>query len=102
MTILTECKDCNSLKDQLNKLKCTLLLKTKKKYHALIYNLAYKKQDDKIKDVIRWQKLIEKRIYNCSYPDSAFTNQDILLKLNNISVKDDCSQCPTCFPELTP
>lgn len=94
--ITRECEDCASLQDVLADIDCTLLDVTNRKYNALIYNTQDCCNEELYNDLIWWKRIITGRLYNCFYPCSSYTSNELLSYVRLLTYKTRCSRCPEC------
>jgi len=103
MNIITkECEDCSNLQEVLSYIECTLLDLAKKKYSSLAYGVKTCFSQELFNDLSYWKRIVEARIYNCSYPCSEFSSNDILAKARILAYNIDCSRCPECEEVIVP
>lgn len=101
-TILKDCENCNELEAIYNKIECTLLYLARNKDASLKYNVDVYFNQDLFNDLMRYKRIIGKRLTGCSYPCSSIKTSDIIAKAAFLVFRDaNCSQCEDCFPEQT-
>ena len=78
---ITECNSCVTMKCLLSKLddKIFKMIKNKHNQDAFAATLAF--DDDLYSILLRYKRILEKRVYNSSYPSKKFDNQDIISKV---------------------
>lgn len=95
---LTHCTNCDSLEKLLESIECTLVYLIKRKYYSLIYNVNY--CEDSYKDLLRYRRIIEKRIYNSTYPCVSVKISTIIEQAKKLVIDEDCSRCAECDIEI--
>lgn len=88
-------------KDLLDRIECSVLFMIKKKQAILVYNLEDSFDEDRYKDLLRYKRVINNRIYDCNYPCSSIDSPTLIEKVNQLAFREgNCSQCITCFPDI--
>jgi len=101
MTLLKKCDNCDNLKTLYAKVECTILYMIHKKHSILIYNLGDVFDESKYKDLVRYKRILEKRMYDSNYPSSHVSSSQLIARISELAFKDEsCSTCETCFPDL--
>lgn len=92
---LKECKDCSTLEKLYDDIGCSIFQMMKNKWNGVAYGTdSFFSQSDFIV-LLRLKRLIEKRLYNKSYPDSKYSNQDLIsLGIKYLYKQDSCPDCP--------
>lgn len=98
---MEQCTICTSLEELQKKLDCTIALYSKKKYSALIYNLA-PCCDIKLRDLLRYKRILLKRLKEPTYPCPSINIQDILTEITLLVDNTPCNKCPDCKIDVLP
>lgn len=100
-SILSKCDNCEGLDTLYKKIECTILFMVKKKHAILIYNLDEKFDSLRLESLIRYKRIIGKRMRDCNYPASHVKNSQLISIVSRLAFKgENCSECETCFPDL--
>lgn len=94
--IAKECEDCLDLQTVYADLQCTLLDLTKNKYNSLVFGVKTPFSQEKYSLILAYMRIINARLYKCSYPCSTYSNNEILSRARLLVYKTDCSRCPEC------
>lgn len=96
-----DCTNCGSLYDILSDIDCTIYDLTRNIWNSLIYNIRTFQDEQLMKDLIRYKRVVRNRLTNPSYPSTEFTAQQIIGKVKLLAYYSDCSKCVDCFSPLT-
>lgn len=96
-SILKKCKNCEDLSLLLSKIECTIIFMLKKKHSIQVYNLEDNFDEDRLKSLFRYKRVLNKRIYDCSYPSKNIKTSDLIQQASLLAFRgEDCSECQTC------
>jgi len=94
-TLLVKCDNCEDLKTLLQKIECTIIFMMHKKHSMLIYNLGGIFDEERLKNLFRYKRILSKKIYSPTY--ARIKTSSLIARINEIAFKDeDCSLCTTC------
>lgn len=99
--ITRECDDCPDLQDVLKDIDCTLLDLSKNFHSSIIYGVETFFDQALYTRLLRWKRIITGRIYNCHYPCSLYSPNELLTIPRLLSYKKECSRCPECEEIVT-
>lgn len=92
---LKQCTDCDSLLSLYNKVVCSIYQLIKNKWIGHTYNSDLYFDADLYGTLIRFKRVLYKRLFNQEYPSECFSNQDIITTVNKLLYKqNDCQKCP--------
>lgn len=96
-SILKKCENCGDLNILLSKIECTILFMLKRKHSIDIYNLEDNFDEERFKSLLRYKRVIGKRIYDCFYPSTNIKTSDLIQQASLLAFRDsNCSECQTC------
>ena len=100
-TLLKTCTNCDTLKELYAKIECTILYLAKNKNNSLKYNVdTYFNQDD-FNSLVRYKRIVARRMVDCDYPSPCIKTADIISYITKLAFRSgNCSVCEDCFPEL--
>lgn len=99
-TLLKECEACSDLSHLLKQIDCTILYLSKNRDFSIKYNVELYFNQNEFNDLVRYKRIVERRIYSCNYPDATIKTSDIIAYATKLAFRDgNCSQCESCFPE---
>lgn len=99
--IFKECTTCGSLEELVKYIDCTIAEMAKNRYYSVIYNIVLPFDSRKFKKLLRYKRILQRRLTISNYPDYRFNVQDLIFNIKRLVLLEDCSQCATCFPTLT-
>lgn len=99
--ITRECDDCPDLQHVLKDIDCTLLDLSKNFHASIIYGVETFFDQVLYTRLLHWKRIITGRLYNCNYPCSLYTPNELLTIPRLLSYKTDCSRCPECEEIIT-
>ena len=69
----------------------------KKKHSIQIYNLEDNFDEDRLKSLFRYKRVINKRVHDCSYPSTNIKTSDLIQQASLLAFRgENCSECQTC------
>lgn len=96
---IVSCTNCNSLKELYNEIECTLVDLIKRKWTNAQYNTSLSFNQSLYDDLVRYKRVVYKRLFNPAYPAVGVDVQDIITQVKlRVYKSGDCSQCTSCFP----
>lgn len=93
---LIECTTCGSLEEVQSAIDCTLVYHINKKYNALVYNLDCCFDDRLYRDLLRYKRILQNRLYDAVYPCSDIAVDKIVTQAALLALPDDCNRCTDC------
>ena len=72
------CQNCGSLQDLLDKINLKIWELSLQRLQTLQYNLSTFPDQGKVNDLLHYRRIVQKRLYNASYPCSQYTVQDLM------------------------
>ena len=97
---LTKCTNCESLEELTAFLECTLVHLAKGKYNSEIYNLNYCPDMHRFKSLMRYKRILKRRLYDPTYPCSSVKISDIITQVSLLVDQENCSRCFECDIEI--
>lgn len=92
---LKQCTDCDSLLSLYNKVICSIYQLIKEKWTSVSYNTGESFNSHLYGKLLRIKRILYKRLYNQSYPDCKYSNQDIISITSKLLYKaNNCLKCP--------
>lgn len=99
-SVLNQCTSCGSLRSLLDGIECTLLYLAKNKDNSLKYNVDTYFDQELFTKLVRYKRVLNRRIYDCDYPCSTIKTSRLIALVSHLVFRENCSLCPDCFPEL--
>lgn len=96
---ITECQNCQGLKQLLVKIDCSLNNFGRNKLNSENYNVETYYCKKTVKALSHYKRILSKRIYNPTYI-SCIDNQDLIFQVRRI-LFGDCPKCITCEDDTT-
>ena len=101
-SLLKKCTNCDTLEELSKKIECTILYLAKNKNNSLKYNVNVYFDQSTFNSLVRYKRIIERRMYDCDYPSSCIKTGDIISFVTKLAFRGShCSVCENCFPELS-
>lgn len=98
---IAKCSNCGSLKHLYDEVECSLLDMMNRKWINTQFNTSLKFDQSLYNDLVRYKRLLYKRMFNPTYPSPSIDVQDIITQATlRVYKKGDCSQCVDCFPPI--
>lgn len=97
--LIKECESCDSLASLYDKVECTILYLAKNKDNSLKYNVNIYFDQTIFNDLVRWKRILERRIHSCTYPCSSIKTSNIIAHVAKLAFRENCNLCDVCFPE---
>lgn len=95
MNILVNCDNCEGLSTLLNKVECTIIFMMSKKHAMDIYNLGGDFDEDRLKNLFFYKRILQNRIYNPLY--TPIKTSSLIARISELAFKDEnCSHCDKC------
>lgn len=95
-----ECTYCNSLESLSERLDCSILDMALNKYSSVVHNTQSYFDQILMNDLVRYRRILNRRLYNNQYPCCTINLEDIITKATLLSYSDNCNKCQDCFPLL--
>src|SRR5688572_3487785 len=96
---ITECSDCLSLKEMMDKIDCSMYNLIKNKSNNENYSTESHFSMSQFSSLSHYKRIIGKRIFNPSYPSSDTAAQDLISQATKLLYGDtECSKCVNCDP----
>jgi len=97
---LTNCTTCGSLEELLSDIDCTIIYNASKKYNSIAYNLGICLNSRLLRDLLRYKRILNNRLYDATYPCSSIPVNKIINQASFIVREEDCSRCKECDIEV--
>lgn len=99
---LTNCTTCGTLEELLSDIDCTIIYNATKKYNSIVYNLEACLNSRLLRDLLRYKRILNNRLYDATYPCSSIAVDKIITQASLIVREEDCSRCKECDIEVLP
>lgn len=96
---INQCKDCNSLKELLKQLDCSLQNFLRNKLNNENYNVESYYCSDNVTALSHYKRILSRKIYNPTYL-CGVENQDLIFQVKKI-LFGTCGTCITCEEDTT-
>lgn len=97
---LKQCNNCQSLKDLLEDIDCSLYNLIRNKYNNEKFNVEEYFSLEHFKDLSRYKRILTYRIYNPNY--TRVNSQDLIAQVQKLIYGDtNCSRCFDCDTTTT-
>lgn len=103
ISTITQCNNCQSLKELIDKIECSLYLLLRNEQNNLKFNTELYFSTEHVKTLSHYKRILNARIFNPIYPDSGVKSQDLIARVNNLLYGDstNCSRCLDCYEPIT-
>lgn len=99
---ISQCSNCGSLREIYKEIECTLIDLIKRKWANAQYNTALSFNQSLYDDLVRYKRVVYKRMFNPAYPCVSVDVQDIITQVRlRVYKPGTCSMCADCFPPGT-
>lgn len=96
---ITECLDCTSLKEMIEKIDCSLYELIRNKQNNESYNTDSYFSLSHFNNLSQYKRIIGKKIFNPTYPCKDISTKDLIAQANRLLYGDgECSKCVNCDP----
>ena len=99
---LTNCTTCGTLEELLSDIDCTIVYNAVKKYNSIAYNLGVCLNSRLLRDLLRYKRILNNRLYDATYPCSSISVDKIITQASFIVREEDCSRCKECDIDVLP
>lgn len=89
-----KCDNCCTLEELYKKVDCSIYQLMKNKWTGATYNVDAYFCADLYKTLLRYKRILYKRLYNATYPASCYTNEDLIAAVTKLLYR--ASDCPEC------